>query len=243
CYLVIGCASYRGYFSEQAALDYAEKLRNEHDLETHVGGAIAYSTLGWFADPVLSSMLKYGDLFLVELLIHELTHQKLYVNNATDFNEAFATFVAEQATREWVTQSDPAKLVGYEHSQLRRAEFDQLIERHKRRLQAEYDQGALPEELELKKRNLERMLKVEYQQLKAGSWNGFEGYDGWFDQPINNARLAAFSTYRKLVPEFRRVFETCNQDFARFFNAIETNLDNDNQGLVALLNQGVLDCE
>ena len=103
CYLVIGCASYRGYFSHDDALQYAYELEQAELLDVYVRGANAYSTLGWFDDPILPSMLRYGEVYLAELLFHELTHQKIYLNGDTDFNEALASAVAEIATVQVLT--------------------------------------------------------------------------------------------------------------------------------------------
>jgi len=184
CYPVIGCASYRGYFKQDAALAYAQKMQNK-GYETMVGGAPAYSTLGWFSDPILPSMLRYGDTNFAETLFHELAHQQLYINGDSDFNEAFATVVGEVGTMRWL-----AALSEPQMRSAKQAELAAFINR--------------------------------YQQLKAGQWEGKGWYDRWFEKPINNARLAGFSTYYELVPSLLKLLEKCDSDFPHFYQVLST---------------------
>ncbi len=95
CYPVIGCAAYRGYFSATAAREYAAGLR-EASYDVYVAGVPAYSTLGWFRDPVLNTFIHREPADLAALVFHELAHQVLYVRDDTTFNESFAkVFVVE----------------------------------------------------------------------------------------------------------------------------------------------------
>ena len=102
CFPIAGCVSYRGYFSRQAAYDESERLAKK-GFDVTVGGVSAYSTLGNFDDPVLSSMLRWDDLQLVAVLFHELAHQVLYVKGDTGFNESFATAVEEFGMQRWLS--------------------------------------------------------------------------------------------------------------------------------------------
>jgi len=92
CFPIAGCVAYRGYFKEKSARRFAAKLASG-GFDVTVGGVPAYSTLGKFADPVLSTMMRYGDSELVAIIFHELAHQLLYVKNDTEFNEAFAAVI------------------------------------------------------------------------------------------------------------------------------------------------------
>ena len=107
-------------------------------METHVGGAIAYSTLGWFRDPILSSMLAYGDLYLAETLFHELAHQQLYLNNWTELNESFATVVANEGMRRWLVDKSPQQWSEFQAGQRADDDFAQLVAALKESLQAVY---------------------------------------------------------------------------------------------------------
>ena len=97
CFPIAGCVSYRGYYSKQDALAYAAELRAEGD-DVQVGGVPAYSTLGWFSDPLLSTFINYSDAELARMVFHELAHQVVYVPGDSQFNEAFATSVGRPAS-------------------------------------------------------------------------------------------------------------------------------------------------
>jgi predicted aminopeptidase len=100
CYPVAGCVAYRGYFAEESARKLASKLESQ-GFDVMVGGVSAYSTLGRFADPVLNTMMRWNDDDLVETLFHELAHQLVYVKDDSQFNESFATTVAQTGLERW----------------------------------------------------------------------------------------------------------------------------------------------
>jgi predicted aminopeptidase len=100
CYPVVGCASYRGYLRAQEAESYSAALSGK-GYDVFVAPALAYSTLGWFDDPVLSTFLQLDDARLSALIFHELTHRMLYVAGDTSFNESLATAVEEEGLRRW----------------------------------------------------------------------------------------------------------------------------------------------
>jgi predicted aminopeptidase len=107
CFAFAGCVAYVGYFDKARATDAAARLAAAGN-DTAIEGAAAYSTLGWFADPILSSMLRWDDDELDGTIFHELAHQLIYVADDTAFNESFATFVQQQGLREWrVAQNRP----------------------------------------------------------------------------------------------------------------------------------------
>ena len=216
CYLVIGCASYRGYFSQAAASRYAAKLQSK-GLETHVGGAVAYSTLGWFRDPLLSSMFRYGDLYLAETLIHELAHQKLYINNHTTLNESFATVVAEEGMRRWLAVDAPQKLVEFENSKRADNDFAVLVQDLKLVLGDLYQSDTTLAVKRSAKQAVIRTFIDDYERLKARKWHGRGWYDNWMAKPINNARLAAYSSYQDYIPQLRALLDACNNNLNDFY--------------------------
>ena len=219
CYPVIGCASYRGYFKQSAALEYAQKMQNK-GFETVVGGAPAYSTLGWFSDPILPSMLRYGDTDFAETLFHELAHQRLYINGDSDFNEAFATVVGEVGAMRWLATSRPAKLDEYRQRIKAFQDFNALISGLKVRLERIYQSKLSVSEMRSAKQLEFAAFADQYQQLKSGQWEGKGWFDRWFDKPINNARLAGFSTYYELVPTLLELLEMCDSDFEQFYQIL-----------------------
>jgi predicted aminopeptidase len=101
CFPFTGCLSYRGYFKESNARAFAAALAARGN-DTLVAGVSAYSTLGHFADPVLNTMMRYGDLDLVATLFHELAHQLIYVKGDSEFNESFAVTIEQEGLRRWL---------------------------------------------------------------------------------------------------------------------------------------------
>lgn len=216
CYLVIGCASYRGYFKLESAKLYAKGLQQK-GYETYIGGATAYSTLGWFADPLLPSMLRYGTAELAETLFHELAHQVLYVNGDSDFNEAFASVVGEQGTLRWLEKYRPADVADYLAKLTALDDFSTLLKESKKNLSLIYAKPISDQEKQLRKDAEFQLLKRKYQSLKLSKWQNKPWFDNWFETPLNNARLAAFSTYRDRIPQLEAVFEQLEGDFNRFY--------------------------
>lgn len=218
-YPVVGSVTYRGYFSETAARAYADKLR-EKGYDVYVGGVDAYSTLGWFNDPVLNTFIGDSERGLASLIFHELTHQRLFISGDTEFNEALATAVAEEGLRRWLAQkNDPAALEKFNANVKRKKQFVDLIRDTRRRLEALYRtacEDSNPAELRGQKEKILNDLRKDYAQLKQ-DWNGYSGYDDWFDGPLNNAQLNTVSTYYDLVPVFRRMIDDDGGDLEQFF--------------------------
>lgn len=216
CFPVAGCVSYRGYFDRADADAYAATLA-QGNFDVSVGGASAYSTLGWFDDPVLDTMLRGGDIRYVGTLFHELAHQVLYVKDDSDFNEAYATFVEQIGVRRWLAHRDEAsRIPGYDAWLLRVEEFVALLKRTRESLQALFETDLPANAMRDVKQNVFDIMQDEYQVLKE-SWGGYAGYDNWFKRDINNARLVAVSTYRRNVPAFYAMYEEADQDLARFY--------------------------
>lgn len=202
CFPVAGCVSYRGYFNESSARRSAARLE-AGGLDTAVAGATAYSTLGYFADPVLNTMIAGPRFHLAELLIHELAHQKFYVRDDSDLNEAFATAVAEYGTRRWLMHSgDPAGIDAYLEHVRKRAQFAELIDRQRARLRAIYAGEGQEDTKRRAKDAAFDTLQAEYDALKQ-TWVGGTNYDEWFSLPLNNAHVASVTTYRHWLPGLR----------------------------------------
>lgn len=228
CYPIIGCASYRGYFSLDGAQSYADSLR-ESGLETSIGAVGAYSTLGWFDDPLLPSMMRYGQAELAETMFHELAHQQLYISGDSGYNEAFATVVGEQGTLRWIAEQKPELLADYEKKLAARDDFSNLIDNLTQRLTELYSLDEDGEahanlnvdQLRAAKKSLIANFRNEYDSLKQNKWQGESWYEHWLQEEINNARLVAFGTYRDKVPEFKRLFINCSSNFADFYRSVE----------------------
>jgi predicted aminopeptidase len=207
CFPFAGCVSYRGYFDRTDAERFESQLR-EQGFDTYSGGSGAYSTLGYFADPVVNTMLVGSEDYIAGVLFHELAHQRLYVKGDTELSEAFATTVEEFGVESWLRSlDDQDSLARYEQRLARRADFADLVLRQQNRLRAVYSSDSSIDAKRAAKREAFAEMRREYEALKR-SWGGFGDYDRWFAQELNNASLAAVATYRRWVPALRWRLET-----------------------------------
>lgn len=220
CFPIAGCVVYRGYFSEERAENYARKLRFAGE-DTNVGGVAAYSTLGHFNDPILNTMLVWNDVQLAGTLFHELAHQVVYVPGESEFNEAFATVVEEAGLERWLKQRDRAAEMRNWYLQRERSEqFIGLLLVTRERLRNLYKEKLPPDVMRDRKNQAFGQLKYDYTQLKQ-KWNGYAGYDRWFDRPLNNAHLISAATYHGCLPKFREMLKAEEGDLPRFYDAVK----------------------
>jgi predicted aminopeptidase len=223
CFPVAGCVSYRGYFREQAAQDKARELAGR-GLDVHVGRVAAYSTLGWFDDPLLDTFVHRSDAELAALLFHELAHGVLWVPSETAFNESFATFVAREGVRRWLAERGRAEEAErWESRRTRRARFVQhalamrtrighgylLIRSAPERLEEECPKGC-PSELR------EHLWAVERARWRATRPPELAPWDRFMLAPPSNARLNAVADYHLHLPAFAALLAEEDGDLARF---------------------------
>ncbi|WP_296260540.1 MULTISPECIES: aminopeptidase [unclassified Pseudomonas] len=219
CFPIAGCVAYRGYYDQGAARGEAA-LQKLDGKDVYVGGVEAYSTLGWFNDPIISSMMKWGDERLATLIFHELAHQRFYVKDDSEFNESYATFVEEEGTRQWrIARGLPADTASSEA--LRRDQLTQLVLGTRERLKALYAEPLAPELMRQRKAGEFERLRDEYRQLRDSQWNGDKRFDSWVYAPMNNARLLPIGLYDQWVPAFEKLFKQVNGDWPAFFDAVE----------------------
>lgn len=219
CFAVAGCVGYRGYFSEAGARSHAATLAAEGN-DVYVGGVPAYSTIGWFADPLLNTFIHYPEPELARLLFHELAHQIVYVTDDTVFNESFATVVEQAGLARWLAaHGSDADRKRFAQLQRYRADFRALVTQTRAELAALYAGIATPEEKRRRKAELFAVLQTQYQQ-RRGDWGGFSGYDRWFAQPLGNAHLASVAIYTQRVPAFEALLRQQGGDLPRFYAAV-----------------------
>jgi predicted aminopeptidase len=219
CFPFAGCVAYRGYYSEESARGYAARMVKE-GYDVYTGGVPAYSTLGWFDDPVLSTFIRYPDAELARLLFHELAHQIVYVKNDTMFNESFAVAVEEEGVRRWLeARGTPEQRAAYETFSERRRQAVALVLKYRNRLDAFYRGAGSDDEKRAGKARLFDEMLEEYRALKE-SWGGFAGYDRLFGQGPNNALLASIAAYTELVPAFRSMLAAEGGDMERFYASV-----------------------
>ena len=219
CMLFIGCVNYRGYYDLNNAMRYASEL-SRAGADTYVGGVPAYTTLGYFDDPLLNTFLRYGEQEVARVVFHELAHQLVYVKGDSVFNESFATAVENEGVRRWLTRTAaPERLRSYEKQQERKAQFRQLVADCREQLRVLYASALSPDAKRRAKAEVIAAMKQSYAGLKA-RWGGYSGYDPWFSQPLNNATLGSVSLYTKWVPAFQALLEQEGGDLPRYYQRV-----------------------
>ncbi len=218
CFPIAGCVAYRGYYNQGAARGEAA-LQKQQGMDVYISGVEAYSTLGWFDDPIVSSMMTWGDERLATLIFHELAHQRFYVKNDTEFNESYANFVEQEGTRQWRAARGLAPARVDEVKQ--KDQFIELVLNTRARLQQLYAQSLPVEQMRERKAQAFQRLRDEYHRTQASQWAGDKRYDAWINGPLNNAKLLPFGLYDQWVPAFAALFKQVNGDWPAFFSAVE----------------------
>jgi predicted aminopeptidase len=219
CYPIVGCVAYRGYFAMSQADSFAGKLRAQ-GYDVSVDGVAAYSTLGHFDDPILSTMVGWSDVELAAIIFHELTHQLLYVAGDAAFDEALATTVEEEGVRRWLlAQGREADLAAHLEQQRRYLQVIELLRGTRADLKALYASGAAATLMRERKRATFAGLRADYLRLRA-DWGGHAPFESWFDRELNNADLASIATYYDCVPGFERELAAVHGDLARFYRRV-----------------------
>ena len=216
CFLFAGCVPYRGYFERQSADRFADRLAAD-GLDVAVSPAAAYSTLGWFEDPLLDTMLRYRDERLAAMILHELAHQQLYVRGDADFNESYASFIEETGVALWLRSSGRAdRLPGWQRERAAARDLDERLRKARGALASIYASREPPAAKRLRKEAALAALREDYYGLVRDRWKGADYFAGWFAGELNNARLALFDSYRGGVCAFAALYRAAGENMARF---------------------------
>jgi len=217
CFPIAGCVAYRGYFKEKKARAFAAKLAGQ-GFDVTVGGVPAYSTLGKFADPVLSSMMRYGDIELAGTIFHELAHQLLYVKNDSEFNEAFATTVEDVGLERWLTTRGHAdQMKEFLDENTRERAFVDLFVRTREQLAELYASDIPKADKRAHKATIFAQLTEQVRALQRQQGDRY--FETWLKEGLNNAHLASIATYYQCVPGFQRLLSEQKGDLVRFYAA------------------------
>lgn len=219
CFPIAGCVAYRGFYDQNRARGAAALLKQQ-GLDTYVAGIEAYSTLGWFADPLLNTMLRWDDQRWVAVIFHELAHQQFYLPGDTAFNESYASFVETQGLRQWqAARGEVAAQNGARERQ--REQFSALVLASRERLQALYASGRTQAQMRAGKAAEFERLRRDYHVLRTTRWAGDGRYDAWVYGTLNNAKLLPFGLYDQWQPAFAALFAEVNGDWPQFYAAVK----------------------
>ncbi len=214
-YPFIGKMDYRGYFREQDSEALAGELKRD-GYDVFIGDVDAYSTLGWFHDPVLNTFVGYPDIDLAETIFHELSHRKYFRRGDTVFNESFANVVAEEGVKRWLKHEGRlAELKKYEGRLVRRREFYREVDRSRWKLEALYASNLPAPVMREKKQAILAKLRDQFRELRR-RWGG-HGLEGWLREDINNGHIVSLKLYADQMPPFQKLLADCGGDLDLFY--------------------------
>jgi len=221
CFPVSGCVPYRGYFDHERAKEFSLKMQRK-SLDVMISPAVAYSTLGWFEDPLIDTMFQYSEAQLAGIMFHELAHQKLYVKSDTAFSEAFASFVEETGVRKWMSSTGQNRgLTQWEARNRAAIEFNGLLKTTQQQLQELYASEQSDELKRQAKIQVFDDLRNGYQGMVTNEWKGKDYFANWMSADLNNAHLALMDSYEGGLCAFTALYEESGKDLARFYTLAE----------------------
>ncbi len=214
---IIGSVPYKGYFNSDDAKALAEDLKTQN-YDTVVRGVSAFSTLGWFRDPILSSMTSYEDSDLVNTIIHETVHSTIYIPNNANFNERLATYLGDLGARLFYQQKDPelyakvAQLIDDDDADQKL--FSQFISQQIKDLESWYSTHKEDSDLLTEREKQFEKMKTEFvtsiqPKLKTKRYARFN------ESEINNARLLGFKLYINDLEDFQKLNDYFKSDFSK----------------------------
>lgn len=216
CFLFAGCVPYRGYFDPSDADRLADRLAGR-GFDVTVSPALAYSTLGWFRDPLLDTMFRYRQERLAAVIFHELAHQQLYVRGDTAFSESYASFMEDIGVRLWLEHSGRSdRLPAWRRQQEADQDFAALLRQTRDELELLYASPAGSPGMRAAKAAAFGRLRERYSALVRDRWRGEDHFGYWFEQGPNNAHLALFDSYVGGTCVFAALYRAAGQDVARF---------------------------
>jgi predicted aminopeptidase len=217
-YPLVGKMDYRGYFREQDTVALAAELKR-CGYDIFIGEVDAYSTLGWFHDPMLNTFVDYPDIDLAETIFHELAHRRYFRRGDTVFNESFANVVAEEGVKRWLKHEGRlTELWKYQGRLVRRREFYQEIDRSRLQLGALYASDFPAPVMREKKRAILNRLRDQFRELRR-RWGG-RGLEGWLREDINNGHIVSLKLYADQMPPFQALLAHCGGDLDLFYQKV-----------------------
>lgn len=219
CFPIAGCLPYRGYYHEADALEFAAGLRESgHDTVTY--GVAAYSTLNWFADPILNTFSGYSEEYLAGMIFHELAHQMTYVPGHADFNEAYAETVERIGVARWFERKgDRDKILQATRRLSINHDFIDLVMDTREQLKAVYESARPVAQMREDKHRIIGAFQSRLEEFRRRH-NLPNGYSRWLDPGLNNALFASVSTYHQLGPAFEQLLLLKHDNLAAFHSEV-----------------------
>ncbi|UYL09036.1 aminopeptidase [Bdellovibrio sp. SKB1291214] len=216
-YPILGKMPYKGYFNEQDAKAEAQEMQKE-DLDTYMRGVTAYSTLGWFKDPLLSSMLSYKDYDLVNTIIHETVHATLYIKGNADFNESLASFLGNKGAEQYYLKEEGANsptLAQIKKDNEDDKIFSKFISQELKELATWYKNLPTTERVEEKRMARIQAIQEKFKKEVLPTMHT-KNYEKFTNAKLNNARLLVYKTYLQDLADFETLYQQSGKNFQIF---------------------------
>jgi predicted aminopeptidase len=216
-YPFVGKMPYKGYFNEEDAKIQEQEMQKE-DLDTYMRGVSAYSTLGWFKDPLLSSMLRYKDYDLVNTIIHETVHATLYIKGNADFNESLAMFLGNKGAEQYYLKEEGANsptLAQIKKDNEDDKIFSKFISQELKDLAAWYKDLPATEHVEEKRMARIQAIQEKFKKEVLPTMHT-KNYEKFTSAKLNNARLLVYKTYLQDLADFETLYQQSGKSFQVF---------------------------
>jgi len=233
-FLIVGRVPYKGYFSKEDAQAEIDRLTAQ-GYDTNLRTSAAFSTLGWFDDPLLSHLLRYDRTILSEIVFHELFHNTLYINGAGAFNESSANFIGHRAAMDFFRTrfgADSAEYLSATQAWDDEREFGGFIAEMARTLGDLYGRD-IPRADKLRLReDVFARSKAEWLRRIADRPN--HRFRAFSQRPLNNAVLMHYVVYLKDLDLFEALYDSCGRDLVRTIETLRRAVADGGEPFAAL---------
>ncbi len=220
CHPIAGCFSYLGFFDKDRAIQAQQTLIHQK-YDVSIRGSVAYSTVGWFSDPVLNTVFRYSDASLAGTIFHEISHERVRINDDPTYRESFASFVGKMGQYLWMKKhNDGESAEKFLIKSERNLQFAKLLSKTRKELRSLYKKDIPEETMRRMKAETISKMRERYSEL-AKTWDGYPDYSTWIAGPHNNADIAGEDEYNSLIPFFQKLFDLSHQKFPAFYARAE----------------------
>lgn len=232
---IIGKVTYKSFFKLKDALKEEEKLRKK-GLDTFIQGVCAYSTLGWFRDPIFSSLLKLDESILANVILHEMVHNTIYFKGETEFNEQIATFIGNRGTIEFLIEKygkNSEKVFLAKNYQEDDYLFSKWINEICKELSEFYDQPISRDEKLRRREEIFHSIKEKFKEIKIKLKT--ETYKNFDHLNLNNAVLLAYQRYILHLGQLEIIYEYLGRDLKKFIQFLKEVKDSGEKPTISYL--------